>query len=180
MKLTDLIKGVAAALRSLPRPPAPEGDTYTPRPSKLARRGVGITEYDLRAFGPPKLAYSPRADGAPDPGEVVWGWVPYEDDATQGKDRPILIVGSGAGALVGLQLTSRDRAIDGSPLREAGGRVWFDVGTGRWDPKGRPSEARLDRLLRVEPTAVRREGGALSADRFDDIMIELRAVHGWT
>ena len=28
--------------------------------------------------------YAPEADGQPDPGEVVWAWVPYEDDPTQG------------------------------------------------------------------------------------------------
>ena len=27
-----------------------------------------------------------------DPGEVVWGWVPYEDDPAQGKDRPVLLL----------------------------------------------------------------------------------------
>ena len=42
-------------------------------------------------------------DGEPDPGEVVWAWVPYEDDPAQGKDRPVLVVGlsiMGAAGLV--------------------------------------------------------------------------------
>ena len=37
--------------------------------------------------------YTPELDGEPDPGEVVWTWVPYEDDPMQGKDRPVVIVG---------------------------------------------------------------------------------------
>ena len=37
--------------------------------------------------------YAPEIDGEPDPGEVVWGWVPYEDDPSQGKDRPVLLIG---------------------------------------------------------------------------------------
>ena len=36
--------------------------------------------------------YAPEADGEPDPGEVVWAWVPYEDDPSQGKDRPVLLL----------------------------------------------------------------------------------------
>ena len=36
--------------------------------------------------------YAPRRNGRPDPGEVCWGWVPYEEDASQGKDRPILVI----------------------------------------------------------------------------------------
>ena len=36
--------------------------------------------------------YAPEIDGEPDPGEVVWAWVPYEDDPSQGKDRPVLVL----------------------------------------------------------------------------------------
>ena len=54
--------------------------------------------------------YAPEIDGEPDPGEVVWGWVPYEDDPSQGKDRPVLVLataGSGeADAWVGLMLSN--------------------------------------------------------------------------
>ena len=39
-------------------------------------------------------SYRPRRDGEPDPGEVVWAWVPFEDDPQQGKDRPVLVLGS--------------------------------------------------------------------------------------
>ena len=38
------------------------------------------------------VTYAPESDGEPDPGEVVWGWVPYEDDSAQGKDRPVLLL----------------------------------------------------------------------------------------
>ena len=39
------------------------------------------------------VEYNPRSNGRPDPGEVVWAWVPYEENASLGKDRPVLIVG---------------------------------------------------------------------------------------
>ena len=41
-------------------------------------------------------SYAPEVDGEPDPGEVVWGWVPYEDDPQQGKDRPVLLIARSA------------------------------------------------------------------------------------
>lgn len=43
--------------------------------------------------GVPSLSYSPAPDGRPDPGEIVWTWVPFEEDHRQGKDRPVLIIG---------------------------------------------------------------------------------------
>lgn len=52
-------------------------------------------------------AYCPSNDGKPDPGEIVWAWVPYEEDYSQGKDRPVLLVGRDGNYLLGLMLTSR-------------------------------------------------------------------------
>jgi hypothetical protein len=113
--------------------------------------------------------YAPEADGRPDPGEVVWAWVPYEDDPAQGKDRPVLVIGLDGGALLGLQLTSKDH--DRDAAQEASvGRHWMDVGAGAWDSQRRPSEVRLDRLLRLDPAAVRREGAALPRPVFDAVV----------
>jgi hypothetical protein len=113
--------------------------------------------------------WAPRPDGRPDPGEVVWAWVPYEDDPTRGKDRPVLVLGEERGQLLALQLTSKDHDRDADQERQAG-RLWMDVGTGNWDRQRRPSEVRLNRLLRLDPTAVRREGAALSRDMFDAVV----------
>ena len=113
--------------------------------------------------------YAPESDGRPDPGEVVWAWVPYEDDPAQGKDRPVLVIGLDGPALLGLQLTSKDH--DRDAAQEASvGRYWMDVGTGAWDSQRRPSEVRLDRLLRLDPVAVRREGAALPRPVFDAVV----------
>ncbi|NIZ89837.1 type II toxin-antitoxin system PemK/MazF family toxin [Kineococcus rubinsiae] len=121
-----------------------------------------------------QVEYAPRADGHPDPGEVVWTWVPYEEDDGRGKDRPVLIVGRTGADLVGLMLTSKDH--DGRP---ADGRSWVDVGTGAWDRQGRPSEVRVDRVLTVSPAQVRREGSTLPRERFDEVVAEARRVNGW-
>jgi hypothetical protein len=116
----------------------------------------------------PRIRYAPHPDGRPDPGEVVWAWVPYEEDPTQGKDRPVLVIGEDDGLLLALALTSKDHDRDAEQERRAG-RVWMDVGTGPWDARRRPSEVRLNRLLRLDPTSVRREGAALPRDVFDAV-----------
>lgn len=116
-----------------------------------------------------RLGYAPRADGRPDPGEVVWAWVPYEDDPSQGKDRPVLVIGTEGTTLLALPLTSQDHTRD--PAREvAAGRHWLDVGSGDWDRERRPSEVRLDRLLRLRAGDVRREGAALDRQVFDRVL----------
>ena len=116
-----------------------------------------------------QTGYAPQADGLPDPGEVVWAWVPYEDDPTQGKDRPVLVIGVDGADLVALVMTSKDHDRDAAQ-EAAAGRYWMDVGTGGWDSQGRPSEVRLNRILRLDPAAVRREGAALPKVLFDEIV----------
>ena len=121
-------------------------------------------------------SYSPLADGRPDPGEVVWGWVPYEEDATRGKDRPVLLVARRGDRLFGLMLTSKDH--DRDAAQEARwGRHWMDVGAGRWDSEHRPSEVRLDRLIELDVAAVRREGAALDRAVFDEVVAAAREFH---
>jgi hypothetical protein len=121
-------------------------------------------------------SYTPEADGQPDPGEVVWAWVPYEDDPAQGKDRPVLVVGREGGELLCLQLTSQDHDLDAADEARYG-RVWMDVGTGTWDREGRASEVRLDRLLRLPEAEVRREGAALDRAVFDEVVDAAREHH---
>src|SRR6476469_8489659 len=94
------------------------------------------------------VSYAPRADGRPDPGEVVWGWVPFEDDPRRGKGRPVLLVGVQCGDVLGLMLTSKDHDRDAAD-EARWGRHWMDVGAGGWDQQRRPSEVRLDRLVRL-------------------------------
>ncbi len=122
-------------------------------------------------------SYSPEIDGLPDPGEVVWTWVPYEDDPEQGKDRPVVVLGRAEGAtLLCLQLTSQDHDVD-ADQEARWGRHWMDIGTGAWDAERRPSEVRLDRLLRLPEAGVRREGAVLPRPTFDSVVEAARAFH---
>ncbi len=114
-------------------------------------------------------SYEPEQNGDPDPGEVVWAWVPFEDDPDRGKDRPVLVIGRDGSELICLQLTSKDHDRDAEDEARYG-RYWMDVGSGDWDRDGRPSEVRLDRLLRRSESAVRREGAALPEATFDEVV----------
>ena len=126
------------------------------------------------------ISYEPEADGLPDPGEVVWGWVPFEEDASRGKDRPVLLVGrtvvDGQEFWAGLMLTSKDHDRDAEDEARYG-RYWMDIGTGAWDSERRPSEVRLDRLVLLRDGAIRREGAAVSREVFDRVVAEARRYH---
>ena len=125
-------------------------------------------------------SYEPEADGQPDPGEVVWGWVPYEEDPSQGKDRPVLLIGrtvvDGVDYWAGLMLTSKDHDRDAEDEARHG-RHWMDIGAGGWDPEHRPSEVRLDRLIILKDDAIRREGAAVSREVFDRVVAEAKRYH---
>ncbi len=147
--LRDLTKkGKDAAARTVER---------TVDRARTRRRGA------TRRGGSVAVEYSPSIDGDPDPGEVVWAWVPFEEDPTQGKDRPVVIIGRRGSKLVGVPLTSR------ADDREA----QVDVGTGGWDPKRRTSYARIWRMLDVDPDGMRREGAVLDRRRFDQVVAEV-------
>ena len=150
-------------------PRSPSGAT-TPPP---ASTGLYPGDYE----GPVVPVYAPQPDGRPDPGEIVWTWVPFEEDHGQGKDRPVLLVGRDGPWLLALQLTSKDHDRDADQERRAG-RIWVDIGTGPWDGRGRPSEVRVNRVVRVAEDAVRREGAVLGRDRFDEVAAAVRAATG--
>ncbi|WP_409331112.1 type II toxin-antitoxin system PemK/MazF family toxin [Trujillonella humicola] len=174
-RLTDLLRTVLEpATRSARRTPPPSpraspGASPAPRPAAAGR---------VQDPGDVDLVYRPRDDGRPDPGEVVWAWVPYDEGDGRGKDRPVLVLGRRGRSLLGLMLTSKDHDRDAADEARHG-RVWMDVGSGGWDSRGRPSEVRLDRLLLLEPGDVRREGAALGRALFEEVVTAARRVQGW-
>ncbi len=133
----------------------------TPRPPRPARTPQRRPGDDLH------IEYSPSLDGDPDPGEVVWTWVPYEDDPSQGKDRPVVIIGRRRDKLLAVPLTSKPHADE----------LQVEVGRGKWDRQGRVSYAKVERLLEVDPKRVRREGAVLERMHFDLVAAGVRRVH---
>lgn len=145
--------------------------------SAVRPRRLGSQRSARVATGPLRFDYAPRRDGTPDPGEIVWAWVPFEENDGRGKDRPVLVVSRDADHLLALMLTSKDHDRDaGEEARH--GRHWIDIGTGPWDRQRRPSEVRVDRVLRLSAADVRREGATLDRDRFERVAAEARRVHG--
>ncbi|MFL6089501.1 MAG: type II toxin-antitoxin system PemK/MazF family toxin [Aeromicrobium sp.] len=122
-----------------------------------------------------EIGYEPDANGVADPGEVVWAWIPYEDDPSRGKDRPVLVIARDGDDVLVLPMTSKDHDPDArQEARE--GRLWMDVGSGPWDARGRASEVRLNRVVRVAASAVRREGAALDPKVFAAVAAAVEAV----
>ena len=118
--------------------------------------------------GTTTLRYDPRPDNTADPGEVVWTWVPYEEDHSQGKDRPVLVIGHEGPWLLALPMTSKDH--DRDAAQEAGeGRYWVDIGSGGWDRQRRDSEVRVNRILRIDPERIRRISERISPERFEEV-----------
>lgn len=146
---------------------APAGRKSTSPPPRSAPAATGsggsweFGGYPGDYVGRVAAKYSPEADGQPDPGEIVWAWVPYEEDHSQGKDRPVLLVGRDGKHLLALMLTSKDH--NNAENRD---RDYVDIGTGPWDRQGRPSEVKLDRVIRLSEAGVRREGAILDRNRF--------------
>jgi hypothetical protein len=177
MGLKDVVGSLLKTLVAKPGSKAPSGGrrgtsrTKESSASKTERsRGSSSSSTGDVSIGGVTIEYSPLLDGDPDPGEVVWTWVPYEDDPNQGKDRPVVIVGRAGSKLAGVALTSKDYDRGDT----------FEIGSGSWDSSGRPSHAKLDRILDIDPDAVRREGAILDKGRFDRLIAALSDFHGST
>ena len=162
--------GRPAPSTSTPSSPRPAPSAHTPSSTKPSstkpsgRPSAAAVDSELDGV---TIEYTPCRDGDPDPGEVVWTWVPYEDDPSQGKDRPVVVFGRRGDCLVGVALTSKYH--DNEPQ--------IEVGTGPWDREGRTSYAKLERILDMDPAQVRREGAILERRRFDDLVEALQRVH---
>ena len=167
--------------RTSPHSPKPSdhshshGSSKHQDPATSKRPHTSIREASI-ADALAHASYQPIMDGDADPGEVVWTWVPYQEDASVGKDRPAVVIGAQGEGIYLLQLTSKDHTRDAAE-EAAAGRYWFDIGSGAWDPKGRPSEVRLDRALWVKATDVRREGSVLPEVTWRHIVDALEEHH---
>ena len=154
---------------SAPKPSAPKpssakstANSSAPKPSAPASTVASDgSDYPGDYRDMINFEYSPSLDGDADPGEIVWTWVPFEEDHSQGKDRPVILVGRDGEYLLALMMTSKDHN-----NREHADPNYLDIGSGPWDPQGRASEVKLNRVIRVRPDAMRREGAIMPEDTF--------------
>ncbi|MBF0958680.1 MAG: growth inhibitor PemK, partial [Actinomyces sp.] len=71
----------------------PQGSPQHQDPATSKRPRTSIREASI-ADALAHASYQPIMDGDADPGEVVWTWVPYQEDASVGKDRPAVVIGA--------------------------------------------------------------------------------------
>lgn len=111
-------------------------------------------------------SYAPRMNGEPDPGEVVWTWVPYVENDGRGKDRPVLIIARlSAGAWAACYLSTKHH--DG----------FVSIGTGAWDSKGRESFLAPQRVFRITDSGMRRESAGIDRSTFERAVAAVLRTH---
>ncbi|MFV9425976.1 type II toxin-antitoxin system PemK/MazF family toxin [Microbacterium sp. S1037] len=149
--------------------------TAPARPASApARAATAPADAQTLEIEPPRrltISYAPQRDNAPDGGEIVWTWVPYEERDGRGKDRPVLVIGrADATRSYAVRLTSKPHD---------GDRQYLSLGTGEWDPQRRPSWVDIEQLYLVHDAGMRREAAALDRRRFDTVAAALTARYGW-
>ncbi len=134
---------------------------------------TATVEARMDELGAVRTVYAPDPDGDPDPGEIVWTWVPFEEDPSRGKDRPLLVVGRRGRRLHGLMLSSQRP-------EQWERQDWLPIGSGPWDREGRDSFLRVDRLFEFDEDDIRREAAILEEKVFWLVADVLRSRYGWT
>lgn len=118
-----------------------------------------------------RIAYAPSKDGAPDSGEIIWTWVPYEENDGRGKDRPVLVIGrQSADRVYAVRMTSKAHDRD---------RDYLSIGSGAWDSQGRESWVDIEQLYSVHEDGMRREAAVLERSLYDRVAAALTARYGW-
>ena len=169
--------GLLGRIAQLFRParPVAGGSAATLRATGGHERGrsgaTATVEIVPPARGDLRITYAPDADGDPDAGEVIWTWVPYDENDGRGKDRPVLVIGRlDDDRVYAVRLTSKSRD---------GDRDYLGIGPGGWDARGRPSWVDVEQIYRVHREGMRREASVLDLDRFVRVADALHRRYGW-
>lgn len=156
-------------LRALFRPSAAAPVAPLPRDGRSGP--AGTVEVRPPARGALRIGYAPRLDGDPDSGEIVWTWVPYDENDGRGKDRPVLVIARQDDERVyAVRLTSKAHDRD---------RNYLPLGPGEWDSRGRPSWVDIEQVYSVHRDGMRREASALDPGRFARVADALHRRYGW-
>ncbi|MCC2028937.1 type II toxin-antitoxin system PemK/MazF family toxin [Microbacterium sp. YMB-B2] len=136
-----------------------------------AQRGSETVRIDPGGIRDLRVEYAPSRDGAPDAGEVIWTWVPYEENDGRGKDRPVLVIGrQSAQRVYAVRMTSKPHERD---------RDYLGVGAGDWDSQGRESWVDIEQLYSVHESGMRREAAILDRSRYERVAEALVHRYGW-
>lgn len=138
-------------------------------PGQIA--GAETVQLDPERMRSVRIGYAPRRDGDPDAGEVIWTWVPYEENDGRGKDRPVLVIGR--------QSADRVYAVRMTSKAHEGDRDYIPIGPGAWDSQGRPSWVDIEQLYSVHVEGTRREAATLDRERYIVVAKALISRYGW-
>lgn len=133
--------------------------------------GSATVQVDPERIRELRVGYSPSRNDLPDSGEVIWTWVPYEENDGRGKDRPVLVIGRHTAQRVyAVRMTSKPHG---------GDRDFLSIGSGGWDSQGRESWVDIEQLYSVHEDGMRREAAVLDAGRYARVAQALIARYGW-
>lgn len=118
------------------------------------------------------IVYAPDMDGHADAGEVVRAKVKLDGESGAGVERSVLVIGRHRRELLGALISTDER--------HAEDERWLFVGTASFSGEPLPSWVRLDKILVVPESGIRRSGTVLPRRRFERIAARLRSDHGWT
>lgn len=117
------------------------------------------------------VGYAPSRNDLPNAGEIIWTWVPYEENDGRGKDRPVLVIGrQSADRVYAVRMTSKQHDGDGD---------YLSIGSGGWDSQQRESWIDIEQLYSVHHEGMRREAAVLDRTRYDRVARALIARYGW-
>ncbi|VEH09218.1 PemK-like protein [Corynebacterium kutscheri] len=115
------------------------------------------------------IFYAPDMDGQVDPGEIVWFIAPV--DKHSGEERAMVVIARTGDTVYGLLISAN--------AHHDKEETWLDIGAGPWNKKGHNAWVRLDKVITVPETSLRREGSVIPQQRFDRIARRLRKDYGW-
>ncbi len=171
--LAAFLKAVVSAFSGSPARDVPTVAVGADAGASPGQRGDTATrEVTPPAAGSFRVTYAPDRDGDPDAGEIVWTWVPYEENDGRGKDRPVLVIGrQNAERVYAVRLTSKSHD---------GDRDFLSIGSGEWDSQGRESWVDIEQVYSIHTRGMRREAAVLDLTRFARVAQALQARYGWS
>lgn len=133
--------------------------------------GSETVQVDPERIDDVSVGYAPSHNSRPDSGEVIWTWVPYEENDGRGKDRPVLVIGRHtADRVYAVRMTSKPHG---------GDRDYLSIGSGSWDSQGRESWVDIEQLYSVHHDGMRREAAVLDQGRYGRVASALVSRYGW-
>lgn len=151
--------------------PSRNGARFDEEASAGQTPGAKTMRVDPERVRDVSVGYSPSRNSLPDSGEVIWTWVPYEEDDGRGKDRPVLVIGR--------QSAERVYAVRMTSKPHDGDRDYLPIGSGGWDSRGRESWVDIEQLYSVHHEGMRREAAVLDAGRYGRVADALIRRYGW-